>query len=282
MLKSSIAFYTIIIFSLLLCAGSGAQQVTESEEPPANGAAYLLLNEISPFTEPGGSPGPWVELINPTDTTVSLDGWSVLFLSGWEIQLETLSQECPPGGIVVITTGSAMNLSNMDETVTVIDGGSIAQLDPDGDGCVLIGPLGAVDAISWGHNPPRQYNEIPSGPPLVPLRGFYTEGSSIHDPGDVLIRRQISLIGADVVGSGHWDYRPKNAESPGEPNPPPPPVRYSPSDGAEIASDFNLYVAGFDWTTHTTFQLSRDPGFAGIEIETMKPLWKGIPCRSTR
>ncbi|MCK4719746.1 hypothetical protein KAU08_03760, partial [bacterium] len=130
------------------------------------------------------------------------------------------------------------------------------------------GPLGAVDAISWGHNPPRQYNEIPSGPPLVPLRGFYTEGSSIHDPGDVLIRRQVSLIGADVVGSGHWDYRPKSGESPGEPNPPPPPVRYSPSDGAEIASEFNLYVAGFDWTTHTTFQLSRDPGFAGIEIET--------------
>jgi len=270
MSKSGIDYFCIIvIFSLLLCAGSGAQEVAGSENSGANGAGYFLLNEISPFSGPGTT-GPWVELINPTDTAVPLDGWTILFQSGWEIKLQNISRECPPGGIVLITTGTAIDLPNTNETVTVIDGGSMAQTNSDGDGCVLTGPQGPVDTISWGIYHPQQNTEISSGPPLVPLRGFYAEGDSVHNPGDVLIRRQVSLIASqvDVVGSDHWDYRSVSEESPGASNPPPQPVWFSPSDGAEIASDFNLYIDGFDWTTHTTFQLSRDEGFSGIEMES--------------
>lgn len=126
----SLAF-AILILSFL---SSTPQPLTIcSDTSAAEGDGFLMLNEISPWPSDGIV---WVEFLNPTDEPVSLDGWSVEFLSGYSLTFQENAGAVPPDGIHVLEiTGEN-------------------PLDAEGDGCILKSPDGPVDAIMWG-NPPE-------------------------------------------------------------------------------------------------------------------------------
>jgi len=259
----------MVISVFLMIAGSPAGQGKETTGSGGENTGLILLNEISPFDGSGNGSAVWFELINAGDTIVSLDGWSLRSLSGWTMDLRGADGACPPGGIILVLTGSQAIPSDVPGDTLIIEGGQAPGFDADGDGCMLVGPGSSVDAITWGFSPDTSGLQVPAGEPLNPERGFYSDDESIHDPGDVLIRLPMELTGAaeNPVGSGNWAYRSMDEGTPGRPNPLPMPVNYMPSDGSEIASDFYLYVTGYEWSGYTTFQLSRDPGFSAVDIE---------------
>ncbi len=135
---------------------------------------------------------------------------------------------------------------------------------------MLSGPDGPTDAVTWGLEGASLDMPLSCGAPLMPVRGFYTAAESIHMPGDVLIRLPASLAASESnpVRSEFWQYRLQHAATPGLYNPLPQPVHFSPSDGTEVASNCTFYVDGFEWSTHTTFQFSSDPGFASVALES--------------
>jgi hypothetical protein len=249
----------VLIFVNSVCQGAQGE-----------GSPFLLINEISPFMaiESDIHPGPWIELINPSDAGVLLSGWSVSFHSGWSLELPS-HVECPPNGLVLITTGVFSRVIDPNASVVVIEGGPEAWLLNQGDGCLLQGPDGPVDAVTWGVDGEPLDMPISCGSPVMPARGFYTTADSIHTPGDVLIRVSASVTdpNSNGIGSEFWQYRSEDAATPGQPNPWPEPVHYYPSDGTEVASDCRFSVDGFEWSTHTTFQFSRDPRFTDVVVE---------------
>ncbi len=116
----SVSFFLAVICSIFVCQGSQGQ-----------GAAHLLINEISPFveleSETENQSGPWIELVNPSESTISLSGWTVSFLSGWSLEL-TSETECLPGSLILITTGTLPEGIDPDSKVIVLDGGPEAWL----------------------------------------------------------------------------------------------------------------------------------------------------------
>lgn len=238
------------IFTLTLVAGLAifSLAVNTSTGLHAKNGGNLLLNEISPWPSDDVV---WVEFINPTDEPVTLDGWTVEFLSGFSYTFPRDAGEVDGGNLHLLN----------------ISGGN--PLNPTGDGCILSSPDGPVDAITWGI--PGQFPDISLnvGIPVNPPYGFIGANRELHEADDVIFRLPLSWESASLslVGSSHWVYRSGDAASQGAENPPPPPVYYSPSDGAYVASDFMLVVEGFGWTTETTFQVATDEQFQNIVIE---------------
>jgi hypothetical protein len=239
----------------------------------------MLINEISPFAslESDIHPGPWIELINTSKSAVSLTGWTVSFASGWSFPLPD-GMVCDANQLVLIATGPSPYEPDANADTIVIDGGEAAWLPGQGDGCLLMSPDGPVDAVTWGIEGADLDMPLSRGAPIMPVRGFYASADSLHEPGDVLIRVPGSLTEPDAnqLGSEWWHYRSQSAATPGQPNPLPQPVHFYPAAGTEVASDCQFSVDGLEWSTHTTFQFSRDPGFGEIALERTVPgasLW---------
>ncbi len=212
------------------------------------GDGDLILNEISPWPSDGQV---WVELLNPTRSTVELDGWTIRFRSGFEYTFPSGAGEIEPGRLHVLG----------------ISGDN--PLNPDGDACTLSGPDGVTDTISWGNPTPADPGSVSSGDPLWPFMPEYDDEEDIHNPDDIIFRIPDTWPpnAGNWIGSEHWAYRGSDAASRGEQNPYPPPVRYSPPDGAYVASEFELYVVGIEWSGSTTFQVARDVNFQDVTID---------------
>jgi len=238
--------YLLALSSATLILMFASPALPQSGSGQADG--LLILNEVSPWPSDGEV---WVELLNPTDGEIALDGWTIGFLSGFTYTFPPDSGSVAAGGVHVLR----------------ITGGN--PLDPVGDGCILSGPEGPVDAIMWGSPPMEADVPLSAGAPLMPVRGIIREDEELHQPDDVCMRLPGTWPPAveQWVGSDNWAYRDAGAASPGEPNPPPPPTRFSPEDGADLASDFSLYVTGFEWTRQVTFQIATDPEFQDIVLE---------------
>ncbi len=214
----------------------------------AQDTGQLVLNEISPWPSDGTV---WVELLNPSDDPVLIDGWSIEFVSGFSFEFPDSSGEVSGGGLHKLNIGGDN------------------PLDPEGDGCILSSPDGPVDAVTWGQFTQPEALPFNFGRPVNPEYGFIGANRDLHEPDDVVIRLPVAWEDdlTSLIGTSHWIYRSGDSATPGEHNPPPPPVYYSPSDGAYIASDFMLVVEGFDWTSETTFQVATDEQFQDVVIE---------------
>lgn len=217
---------------------------------PAPGMAQadgtLLLNEISPWPSDGVV---WVEIINPGDTPVGLDGWRVQFMSGFSYTFPSGSDEIAAG---------ALHLLN-------ITGGN--PLNADGDGCVLSSPDGPVDAITWASPADELTLPLSSGPPLKPPWGVL-HGDDIYQADDVLIRIPDTWPPSNEHwrGSQYWAYRSADSATPGEHNPSPGPTTFTPGNGTRFASDFELAVIGHEWS-RVTFQVATDESFENVVLE---------------
>jgi len=229
---------TIAGFLLTVSLATTQAQTTEN----------LILNEISPWPSDDTA---WVEILNPSAEPVPLEGWSIEFISGFSFSFPKDAGEIPSGGLHVLRI-SPPN-----------------PLDPDTDGCTLIGPDGPADAITWGTNPDISAIELPAGSPLTPGYESLSENQNLYEPGDVLLRVPDSWHSDEIsyIGSQNWAWRHSNSASPGNPNPFPGPWLMLPYDGATIASDFSLGVSGMEKASAITFQVASDNAFTNIIFE---------------
>lgn len=230
----------------LAYAGTPLSDKSSSTHAQAAGGA-LLLNEISPWPSDDVV---WVEFINYTGQPVDPHGWSIEFLSGYSYAFPSNSATIPAGGLHLL------NISG---------GGAV---NPDGDGCVLHGPNGPVDVITWGLQTRESRLPLSPGGPLLPPYGVLSDDGLFQDD-DVIFRAPGTWPPENVrfYGSDHWAYRSVDEATPGEPNNHPMPFNYSPADGARIASDVHLSILGQRWTAETTFQVASDEEFLNIVYE---------------
>ena len=210
----------------------------------------LLLNEISPW--PSDSMA-WIELINPGDEAVALDGWTVEFLSGFSYKFPEGSGDVAGGGL---------HLLNID-----VSGGN--PFSPDGDGCILSSADEAVDAITWGTPPEGMNIPLQTGIPVWPEYEAYSSGQNIFDTDGVLFRIPGTEQNENPVGNENWAYRTLAYATRGSANPWPGPWLMLPEDEALLASDFHLAVSGLEWAESVTFQIASDAAFTDIVIEQM-------------
>jgi len=240
-----LAFLTIALLTSLSLPGTPQLQESSTH---AQTEGILILNEISPWPSDGVV---WVELLNPSDQTVPLADWSVQFLSGYSFTFPEDSPEIVPGGLHLLN----------------ISGGN--PLNPNGDGCVLVGPDGPVDAVTWGDTEIVTGIGLPHGPPLKSEYEVFSEDQGLYLPDDTIIRIPGSWPPkCDTwIGSEHWVIRAADSASRGAPNPFPKPWLMMPDDGVRTASDFALGVSGAGWTSGVTFQVSTDENFENVIIE---------------
>jgi len=232
----------------------------------AGGVGTLILNEISPRPSNGEV---WVELINPTEGSAALSGWSIAFMSGTSIAFPADSPDCPPGGLVLVTFGPGAAEPLLVGSTVNIRIPNMAEIASDGDGCILSGPDGAVDAITWGHPPIGIDMPLSPGQPLWPEYEVLMDDEPLFHADDMCMR----IAGTwppsvdKWLGSDNWAYRSGDSASPGRPNPPPAALFLSPEDGERIASDFYLTAGGLDRAGPVTFQVARDRDFVDVVIE---------------
>jgi hypothetical protein len=88
----------------------------------------VVINELE--LNPAGTDtgNEWVELYNPTSSSVSLLGWSLSTTHGDTVTV-TLSGSIPPGGYLVVTYMKQW-LDNEDEIVVLKSGGTIIDQTP--------------------------------------------------------------------------------------------------------------------------------------------------------
>ena len=233
-------FLTLIISSAV---------VTDEPGLADPGDGVILLNEISPWPSDDVV---WVELINPNERALPLDGYTVEFLSGFSYMFPEGSGEIDPGSVHLLR----------------ITGPN--PLDQAGDGCILTGSDGPVDVVTWG-SPPYISSEtgLSPGVPLVRFTGVLADNEGPIQPDGVCIRVPGTWppYFENWQGSHNWAYRGNDSASPGEPNPYPLPAIICPSDGARIGSEFELIVMDFKHEDRITFQVASDTGFQDVVIE---------------
>jgi hypothetical protein len=211
-----------------------------------SGEGYMVLNEINPWAADDNLQ---VELLNPTSSAVSLEGWTIEFLSGFSYTFPRGSGEVTGGGIHVLNiTGSN-------------------PLNADGDGCILSNSSGPIDCIWWGQEFEGRRLPITCGSPLWPQYEVYSE-EIMFQPEDVIIRKPGTWPPdiARIVSSDNWVYRNGDYASFGQPNPNPGPVLFLPQNGSVNISRFPLKVMGFD-TSEVLFQVATDENFEDVVIE---------------
>ena len=211
----------------------------------AQDEGFLVLNEISPMPSDGAV---WVELLNPTNHRVSLDGWTIEFFSGFSFTFPDNSGDVEGNGLHVLEiTGEN-------------------PLDSDGDGCILKNQSDIVDQITWGYPDTEKFTGVSCGSPLRPIVGVIDDSGMFH-PDDVCIRVPSNYTQGGWIGSEHWAYRRGESASKGRANPYPAPLIICPSDGAIVGSGISLVVIDYEWSDGITFQVARDTGFRDIVIE---------------
>jgi hypothetical protein len=118
-----------------------------SSSVPSISPSHVLINEVFPS---GGSDSEWVELFNPTNSSIDLTGWK-LHDNATNAELFKGSILLPAGGYaVVVASGSALIVSGSTriETQTVTIGN---RLSNDDDSLRLLTPdNNEIDALSWG------------------------------------------------------------------------------------------------------------------------------------
>jgi hypothetical protein len=210
------------------------------------GEGYLILNEINPWATDDNLK---VELLNPTNATVSLEGWTIEFLSGFSYTFPRGSGE---------VTGRAIHVLN-------ITGPN--PLNPDGDGCILSDTSNPIDCLWWGQEFSERRIPLPFGSPLWPEYEVYSE-EIMFQPDDVLIRKPGTWPPETtaLVSSENWAYRNGDHVSFGQPNPNPGPVLFLPQNGSVNISRFPLQVMGFG-ASEVLFQVATNENFENIVIE---------------
>lgn len=112
----------------------------------------LLINEVlyDPDGSGADSAGEWVEIYNPDDSPVSLEGWSLADASGSNVL--SAASIAPRGFAVVAASGSfSARYPSFAGTLIVLGGRIGNSLGNAGDRLLLRDPAGNVtDAISWG------------------------------------------------------------------------------------------------------------------------------------
>ena len=226
-----------------------------------DGGGYLVLNELNPWVTDGDLQ---VELLNPASSLVTLDGWSIEFLSGFRYEFPSGSGDVAGGGVHVLNiTGSN-------------------PLDPDGDGCTLSSPSGPVDCIWWGQEFRGARLPISPGTPLWPQYEVYSD-EIMFQTGDVIIRKPGSWPPdvSRIVDSNNWAYRNVDHATFGQTNPNPGPVLFLPMNGSVNISRFPLQVMGFD-AGEVLFQVAPDEDFENIVMEetsvTHQVSTQGLPA----
>jgi hypothetical protein len=134
-------------------------------------------------------------------------------------------------------------------------------LNPAGDGALLIIEGEQVDAVAWGKRRSMSRLTLPVGPPLTPSVEARESVDDLYRPGNVVAR----TAGSTGIGSRHWRYLGSDNASPGKENPPPGPLFMKPFDGARLASRFMLTVVGAEGSN--TFQVSQEPKFTSVVWE---------------
>jgi len=230
----------------------------------------LVLNEISPWSSDGIVR---IELMNADSESCALSGWSLSFFSGGSVILPANGPDCPVGGLVLVSIGPGAANPVLEGNCVKIHIPVIAGINPGGDGCLLSGPSGPSDAITWLEPPVGSGISIPAGPPLKPVFETIHEGDQLIRPDDVLIRLPNTYAPGteNYIGSQNWVFGLAEDASLGEHNPFPPAAGYKPADGARIASDFNLTVMGLDWAVEANFQVSDDETFSSLVIDETVP-----------
>ncbi len=256
--------FTLCIFTII----STSQGPSPVPAVHANPGGYLILSEISPWQSDGAA---WVELYNPAGDPCPLSGWSIQFITAQAIALPQDAPDCPPNGFVLIRIDPQLtDEASLQGNTVHVDIARSSGFPPEGDGCVLIGPDGPTDVLSWG-NPDGGFVNLPFAPgsPLRPDVEVIHEGTELYLPGDVCMRLPGTWppSNAEYIGSYFWTIRGMEDASPGLPNPPPGPLGMRPADGARLASDFNLVVMGVDWAAEFYFQISEDEYFSEILVE---------------
>lgn len=160
-------------------AGSGGADSTDTSPAPEPLWPELIINELmasntSTVQEPSGAWADWVELLNPTDATVSLDGWTLTDDLD-EPGLHTLlSLDIAPGEHLILWADDDPSLGP--------DHLGFA-LDRSGEALGLFAPDGApVDGLTFG----QQADDIslaraPDGGEAWTLASPATPGSSNGD-----------------------------------------------------------------------------------------------------
>ncbi|UCG66215.1 MAG: lamin tail domain-containing protein [Deltaproteobacteria bacterium] len=247
----------------LLCKAKVARPHGQSAFGKRTGT--VILNEMSPW---GGRDNVWVELINPTEVAVSLKGWSLRFLSGAAVPLPEDAPDCAAGALVLVRFGRGKTPPRLKDRTVHVQLPLEPQLNPRGDGCILEGPQGPVDGLSWGRRLPGKYPPLAVGASMWPPYGVL-RADAVFRADDVCIRLPHTWppTTKDWVGSRHWVYRSGAAATPGKPNAAVGPTVMTPSHGARIASRFSLAVLGMHWAGRITFQVARDAEFKGLVLE---------------
>ena len=208
----------------------------------------LILNEISPWPSDNQI---WIELLNPTLYPVSLDGWRISFRSGDTYTFPVDSGDVEAGLIHLITLPKAI------------------QPDPDGDGCVLTGPGGDTDAVSWGLALPRKERLLSAGAPIMPEKAIYNDDESIFSLDTVCMRIPgiWSLGSRDWINSKHWRLRPFEEASPGSINPLPDSLVRLPENNSRMASRISLSVTGLTYADSIHYQVATDIEFKNLLVD---------------
>ncbi len=255
-----------MIFTCFVLVLPDVHHAQDAESQPGSGRGMLILNELGPWPGDGGV---WVELINPTIHAISLSGWSLRFLSGFEYEIPE-GFECSGGDTILIIFGNPPEGGLRAEVQNVItETAQIVNPGQTGDGCMLVAPGGVIDIITWGNPPTDIIYPIAPGAPLRPPYDSRPSEGELFNPTDVLIRINPDISGGNLswVGSDKWVYRSHTQATPASATNIVGPWRMIPSDGARMASDFPLGVTDMAWADQITFQIATDEGFVDVVIE---------------
>ncbi len=208
----------------------------------------LILNEISPWPSDDQI---WIELINPTAYPVSLDGWRISFRSGGTYNFPVNSANVTAGLVHVIT---------LPKTI---------QPNPDGDGCLLTGPEGDIDTVSWGLPVTLTERLLSAGAPLMQEKAIYNDDESIFSMDTVCMRipGTWSLGSRDWMNSKHWRLRPFEEASRGLTNPLPKSLVRLPENNSQMASQISLSVSGLTYANSIRYQIALDTQFNKVLVD---------------
>jgi hypothetical protein len=204
-MRKVIALVTIsvcVLFFVYL-QGCGADEAAQGT---------LVLNEISPWPTDAEV---WVEILNPTEDSLPVGGWSIRFLSGASADLPADAPKLPAGGVILVTFGPRAEAPVLKVKTLRIRVPSQAKLNRDGDGCTLYGPDGPTDSITWGTLPKGAAAPLPCGPPLRPQYEVLMEDVPLFRPGDVCLRIPDTWpsLSKKWVSSSLWAFRSADSAS---------------------------------------------------------------------
>ena len=132
----------LLPLTLLACGASEPVDTATPGNDPTTVYPRICINELMPDNEGSldveGAHPDWVELHNPTDDPVPLDGWCLSETQTCRVFLDGLTLE-PRGFLVLLADGEDGDLNLP------------FSLDADGQGLSLIDPSDNGQRVEWSH-----------------------------------------------------------------------------------------------------------------------------------